>query len=253
MPVILLTNDDGIHAEGILELEKEICGLGEIWIVAPKSEKSACGRSVTLHRPLRVEELAPRRFAVAGSPADCVLLAFRTLMPTPPELVIAGINRGLNVGEDIDYSGTVGAASEAALQGSRLSMAVSLERSGFQSGLSRAAAFVRIFVERMLETSLPSRTLLNVNIPANPNSKIRYTRQGNPLERGHVVAGIDPRGNMYYWIAERPPENNPPEYTDRGALKAGCISISLLTLDRNHHGVWNPPNLDRDGFFEDKA
>lgn len=253
MHTILLTNDDGIYAEGLQELVKTISELGELWIVAPNTERSACGRSVTLHRPLRVESLGPRRFAVDGSPADCVLLAYRELLPKPPSLVISGINKGLNVGEDVDYSGTVGAAAEAALQGSRNSMAISIDKKVSPEELPKASKFASVFARKLISNPLPVRTFININIPANSNSKIRYTRQGNPLDRGQVIVDVDPRGKKYYWIAERPTEKDPPSDTDRGALRDECISISLLTLDRNHKGLWAQLELDEDGFIEEKV
>ncbi|HSA24281.1 MAG TPA: 5'/3'-nucleotidase SurE, partial [Myxococcota bacterium] len=123
---ILLTNDDGIHAPGLECLAQAFAGLGEVWVVAPHVERSACGRAVTLNRPLRVQEHGPHRLAVEGTPADCVLLACRHFLGGPPDVVVSGVNQGYNIGEDLDYSGTVAAAAEAALQGVRLALAVSV-------------------------------------------------------------------------------------------------------------------------------
>ena len=260
MPLILLTNDDGISAAGLSALQTAVADLGEVWIIAPHVERSACGRAVTLDRPLRVRELAPRRLAVDGTPADCVLLAFRTLLQSPPDLVMAGINHGYNVGEDLDYSGTVAAAAEAALQGAGSSVAISVKADSDVATIERAAGFARKLAVRLLERRLPPYTYLNVNMPteaaeaAEPSDRLRWTCQGNPLAPGEVETGIDPRGKPYYWIASRPEEASPPPDTDRGALEDGCISISLLTLDRNFRGDWERPDLGRDGMrVEDNA
>jgi 5'-nucleotidase len=205
MPVILLTNDDGIQAPGLLALESALAELGaDIWVIAPHVERSACGRSVTLDRPLRIEELGDRHLAVDGTPADCVLLAFRKLLSPRPDVVISGINKGYNVGEDVDYSGTVGAAAEACLQGAALSMAVSVEAKNAAGITESAAEFTRHLISAVREHPLPPGCFLNVNVPPDHQKRLRWTRQGNPLPAGYVEAGTDPRGKMYYWIAERP-------------------------------------------------
>ncbi len=254
MPVILLTNDDGIHAPGLHALEKSLADLGEVWTVAPDVERSACGRAVTLNRPLRVTKVGPRRFAVDGTPVDCVLLAFRSLMDPSPKIVVSGINRGFNVGEDLDYSGTVGAAAEAALQGAHLSVAVSTHSRANGNSLDHAGDFSQYLVKKLwAEPRLPEGSYLNVNLPTKPAHKIRWTRQGNRLGRGRVVVDKDPRGKKFYWIAERPEEGEPPPNTDRGALKDECISLSLLTLDRNWQGNWTPPAHWDNGFFEEQV
>ncbi len=254
MPLILLTNDDGISAVGLSALKEAVADLGEVWTIAPHIERSACGRAVTLDRPLRVRELAPRELAVDGTPADCVLLAFRALLQSPPDLVIAGINHGYNLGEDLDYSGTVSAAAEAALQGAGSSIAISVKSGSDIAVIERAAGFASILAARLLEDRLPPYSYINVNIPPGPLDRLRWTRQGNPLAPGEVEAGIDPRGKPYYWIANRPDEIRPPPDTDRGALADGCISMSLLTLERNFRGDWERPDLGRDGLLvEDGA
>jgi len=217
-------------------------------VIAPHVERSACGRMVTLDLPLRAEEIATRRLAVNGTPADCVLLAVRKLLPAAPDAVVSGINRGLNVGEDVDYSGTVGAAAEGALQGCRASVAVSMASQAYPRRLPAAGELTCTLVEGLLDNPLPPGTYLNVNLPAQAAHRVRITRQGNPLGTGEVLVGEDPRGKRYFWIAERPDEDDPPDNTDRGAVRAGCISISLLTLDRNHRGSWQPPPL---GEFEE--
>jgi 5'-nucleotidase len=253
MSVILLTNDDGIHAPGLRALETAFSGLdADIWVVAPHVERSACGRSVTLNRPLRVEPAGEQRLAVDGTPADCVLLAFRKLLSPQPDVVVSGINRGYNVGEDVDYSGTVGAAAEAALQGARVSVAVSVEAENASRIVENAAEFARHLIHTLMEHPHPPGCCVNVNVPPDHQNRFRWTRQGNPLPAGYVEAGTDPRGKKYYWIAERPNEDHPPPDTDRGSVGAGCISLSLLTLDRNFHGAWSPPPVAHSGFRENR-
>jgi len=251
MSIILLTNDDGIHAPGIDALHRVLDSLGEVWVVAPHIERSACSRSVTLNKPLRVTELGNRRFSVDGTSADCVLLAFRSLIEPKPEIVVAGINRGLNVGEDLDYSGTVGAAFEAALQGARISLAISASSDCSADDVRAGAELTRILLLKLKDHPPPQACVINVNLPRRHTKKIRWTRQGNPLGMGAVVIADDPRGKKYYWIAERPDEDAPPPDTDRGAIKEGCISLTMLTLDRNWRGEWEPPSLWKDGYTEE--
>lgn len=247
MPVLLLSNDDGISAPGIGHLEQALAGLGEIWVVAPDVERSATGRAVSLHRPLRVCERSPRHLAVDGTPADCILLATRSLLPALPDLVVSGVNNGYNIGEDLDYSGTVGAAAEGALQGARSSMAVSASADSDDEALMRAAALSRALAEILLLHPLPRASYLNINMPPAPTSRLRWTRPGSYLGPGDVERRVDPRGREYYWIGNRPEEAEPPPDTDRGALAAGCISASLLTLERSYRDPWSPPELERVG------
>src|SRR5216683_555425 len=163
-PVILVTNDDGIHARGLQVLADALAALGEVYVVAPDREQSAVGHALTLHRPLRVDRVAERKFAVNGTPSDCVNLAVLGLLPEPPVLVAAGVNHGTNLGDDVTYSGTVAAAMEGTLLGVP-SFAVSLlGRGDFRFEV--AARFARRLAAWVLERGLPSDTLLNVNVPA---------------------------------------------------------------------------------------
>jgi len=177
--VILLSNDDGIYSDGIIALEKNLQGMGEIYTVAPDREQNSMSHALTLHRPLRVHEAGPGRLAVDGTPTDCVKLALTGLLPVRPDLVVSGINKGPNVGDDIIYSGTVSAAIEAALLGVP-AIAVSLVT--FESFKFQAAAeFTATLVSRIREGGLPLETLLNVNVPPLPKEQIkgwRITRQG---------------------------------------------------------------------------
>ena len=250
MPRILLTNDDGILAPGLRVLEESLASWGELWVVAPQVSVSACGRGVSLHRPLRVTEHGPRRLAVDGTPSDCVLLAFRALLPAHPEVVVSGINNGINVGEDLDYSGTVAGAAEGALQGARLSLALSADEKLAPGDLEWVAATGRALAEALWPGPGLANTFFNINFPPGRTQRIRWSRQGNFLGTGTVESGLDPRGRRYYWIGDRPREKSPPADTDRGALADGCVSISLLTLDRSVRCDFRPPALRQAGFAE---
>jgi 5'/3'-nucleotidase len=247
---VLITNDDGISSPGLRTLEEAFADVGEVWVVAPECESSACGRSVTLHRPLRVKEIAKRRFAIDGTPSDCVLLAFRRLVPERPDIVISGINRGNNIGEDLDYSGTIGAAAEGALQGARIALAASADEGIRMEDLPWAAGVVRTLTRRLLHHLTPTGTYLNVNLPRQPTTQVRWTRPAHFLGTGQVDQCDDPRGRTYYWISARPQDNHPPADTDRGALADGIISLTLLTLARTHEGEWERPDFSKDGLGE---
>src|SRR6058998_274012 len=164
MSVVVLTNDDGVHAPGLAALERALAELGEVYVLAPEREQSACGHALTLHRPLRPHQLGERRFAVNGTPSDCVNLAVLGFLPAPPVLVVSGINKGANLGDDVTYSGTVSAAMEGTLLGVP-SLAISLVgRSGFR--FEAAARFSARLATWVVERGLPPDTLLNVNVPS---------------------------------------------------------------------------------------
>jgi 5'-nucleotidase len=234
-PVILVTNDDGIHAAGLDALAAALEELGEVYVVAPDREQSTVGHALTLHRPLRVDRLGERRFAVNGTPSDCVNLAVLGLLPEPPVLVAAGINHGSNLGDDVTYSGTVSAAMEGILLGVP-SMAVSQADPDGQS-FHGAARVARLVAARVLVEGLPAKTLLNVNAPRGPVRGIRVTRLGHRVYREKVVQEVDPRGRPYYWIGAGPPEWQEDEHSDIAAVHAGFASVTPLHLDLTHYGA----------------
>src|SRR2546428_9800566 len=196
MSVVVLTNEDGIQAPGLAALEKALGELGDVYVVAPEREQSTCGHALTLHRPLRPHRLAERRFAVNGTPADCVNLAVLGFLPAPPVLIVSGINHGANVGDDVTYSGTVSAAMEGTLLGVP-SIAVSLVDGG---DFEVAARVARLIAMRVLGGGLPGQALLNVNVPAQPPRGIRLTRLGHRVYSDKIVEQADPRGRSHYWI-----------------------------------------------------
>lgn len=233
---ILVTNDDGIHAQGLFVLAWAMQRLGEVHVVAPLVEKSAVGHALTLVDPLRVEKVFHDGVlfghAVNGTPADCVKLAVNVLLETPPDLVVSGVNRGANTGHNIIYSGTVSAATEGAIL-SIPSLAVSLEwqeKSDFQPAAEVAVAVAR----KVVDHGLPEGVLLNVNVPAVPREQIRgfrITEQGKGRFVEFFEERIDPRGNAYYWQTG---ETHIPESAadvDDAALADGYVSITPIHYD----------------------
>jgi len=200
---ILITNDDGIHSEGIKMLAASLSTIGNIWIVAPKKEQSAVGHSLTLHRPLRANKLGEKMLAVDGTPTDCVCLAVNALMGKKPDLLVSGINKGGNMGDDITYSGTVSAAWEGTLLGIP-SFAISmLPDSQDVFHFKPASEFARRLAQAILKYGLPSNTLLNVNVPntnGSPINQYKITRQGRRIFGEPIVEKVDPRGEKCYWI-----------------------------------------------------
>jgi 5'-nucleotidase len=233
MSVVVLTNDDGVHAQGLAALEKALAELGDVYVVAPEREQSACGHALTLHRPLRPLQLGERRFSVNGTPSDCVNLAVLGFLPATPVLVVSGINHGANLGDDVTYSGTVSAAMEGTILGVP-SIAVSLADGGDFEIAGRVA---RLVAMRVLVGGLPDNTLLNVNVPAQPPRGIRMTRLGHRVYREKVIQEVDPRGRPYFWIGAGPPEWQEDEASDIAAVHAGFAALTPLHLDLTHFGA----------------
>lgn len=237
---ILVTNDDGVNAPGLLALVLEMRKLGEVTVLAPDRNWSASGHVKTMHRPLRVGEAQLLDGSVAlaadGAPSDCVALAMLGLLPHKIDLVVSGINPNANVGHDVTYSGTVTAAMEAAIWGLP-GVAVSLDSPAKQHGVldyAAAASIARRVVARVIEHGLPKGILLNVNVPYLPEEKIldlRITRQGLRLYHDRLDERKDPRGRPYYWIGGDAPTGVPEDGTDIGALAEGAVSITPLCLD----------------------
>src|SRR5215475_13506696 len=234
-PVILVTNDDGVHAAGLAALAAALEGLGDVYVVAPDREQSAVGHALTLHRPLRVTQIAERRFSVNGTPSNYVNLAVLGLLPERPVLVASGINHGSNLGDDVTYSGTVSAAMEGTLLGVP-SMAVS-QSEPETDGFDGAGPVARAVATRLLVEGLPAKTLLNVNVPRGEVKGIRLTRLGHRVYREKVIREVDPRGRPYYWIGAGPPEWAEDTGADIAAVHGGFASVTPLHLDLTHHGA----------------
>jgi 5'-nucleotidase len=239
---ILLTNDDGINAPGLYVLEKIAAALSDdIWICAPSEEQSGAGHSLTLTRPVRLREHAPRRFSVTGTPTDAVTMALRKVLPGPPDLILSGVNRGANLGDDVTYSGTVAAAFEGALAGIRsvaLSQVYTREGMGNAVSFSAAETWGERVLRPLLATPFANRTLINVNFPPVSGEDvkgIRVARQGfHDYARGSVVESTDPRGFQYYWFGLHGIEHTPGHDTDLEAIADGFVSVTPLQLDFTH-------------------
>ncbi|MBI4591477.1 MAG: 5'/3'-nucleotidase SurE [Candidatus Rokubacteria bacterium] len=232
-PLLLVTNDDGIFAPGLAVLAEALAPLGDVYVVAPDREQSAVGHALTLHRPLRVDRLGERRFAVNGTPSDCVNLGILGLLPAEPKLVVSGINHGSNLGDDVTYSGTVSAAMEGTLLDVP-SIALSLAAAE-QGSFDEAARIARLLATRTLVEGLPAKTLLNVNVPSGRLKGIRFTRLGHRVYKEKVVQETDPRGKTYYWIGAGPPLWENLESTDIMAVQDGYASVTPLHLDLTHY------------------
>jgi 5'-nucleotidase len=230
MKRILVTNDDGVHSEGLHALAAAVAGLGEVTIVAPHIEASAIGHALTLRRPLRMERLANGAYEVDGTPTDCVNLAITQLYKEPPDLIVSGINKGYNLGDDVTYSGTVSGALEGALLGIP-SIAVSLERSSAPYDFTHAATAAATIAEGVLERGLPPRLFININVPPGVPRGMRMTVQA---KRNHVTVVSerqDPRGRPYYWIEEGQNDWEPHDQSDYQAVRDGYISVTPLQPD----------------------
>ncbi|MDH7499300.1 MAG: 5'/3'-nucleotidase SurE [candidate division NC10 bacterium] len=230
--VILISNDDGIHSEGLRSLRESLERLGEVYVVAPDRERSAVGHSLTLDIPLRVTQIADRTFAVSGTPTDCIALGVLKVLGSRPDLVVTGINMGQNLGDDITYSGTVSAAMEAALL--RIpSFAVSLVADGnFQ--FQTAARFSAGLAQLLLRRGLPPYTLLNVNVPnviPEQIKGVKITTLGKRHYSETVLEMIDPRGKPYYWFGGGNHNWETQEGTDIEAINQNMISVTPLHLD----------------------
>ncbi len=232
MPRILVTNDDGYFSPGIEALAAALAALGEVIVVAPHNEASAVGHSLTLRRPLRIEKIRTDVYSVDGTPTDCVNIAIDEIMTAPPDLVVSGINNGLNVGDDVTYSGTVAGAFEAALLG-YAGIAVSLERP--QNDFQPAAEMAAKFAAMVLEHGLPFRTFLNLNVPKGEIKGIRTTVQAKRNHITKVDRRMDPRQRPYFWIEEAQDDWAPHDRSDRQAIKDGFVSVTPLQPDLTDH------------------
>ncbi|MBD2842743.1 5'/3'-nucleotidase SurE [Erythrobacter rubeus] len=240
---ILLTNDDGYHAPGFEVLEEIARQFSDdIWVCAPSEEQSGAGHSLTLNHPVRLQQFAERRFAVTGTPTDSVMMALREVMDGPPDLILSGVNRGANLGDDITYSGTVSAAIEGALAGVRaiaLSQVYSRESAGNGDLFAAAREWGPKVLKPLLDAPFDDRTLVNINFPPRAPDDvqgIRVVRQGfHDYSRGSIVEGKDPRGHRYFWFGLHAIEHTLDQGTDLEAIDDGYIAVTPLQLDLTHH------------------
>src|SRR5688500_5431324 len=230
MPRILVTNDDGVHAEGIRALANAVKPFGDVTVVAPIQEASAIGHALTLRRPLRIETIGPQVFAIDGTPTDCVNIAITHVLKAKPDLIVSGINKGWNLGDDVTYSGTVSGALEGALLAIP-SIAVSSQNKAKQFDFARAAAAARTIAEAVLDRGMPKFTLHTINVSYGPNKGFRATGQAMHNHLTVVSERIDPRNRPYYWIEEGENEWEPHDRSDYQAVRDGYISITPLQPD----------------------
>jgi 5'-nucleotidase len=246
---ILLTNDDGVNAGGLKVLERIASAFSDdVWVVAPTEEQSGAGHSLTLTRPVRLRKLGERRFCVTGTPTDAVMMAIAHIMKdSPPDLILSGVNRGANLGEDVTYSGTVSAAMEGALAGIpsiALSQAYSREGMGDTVPFAAAEAWGERVLRPIVEGGMAARTLVNINFPATAAEAVRGVRvaqQGlRDYGRLRIVERTDPRGYDYYWFGLAPMIETPSHSTDLEAIADGFVAVTPLHLDLTHG-----PSLER--------
>lgn len=237
-PLILVTNDDGIHAPGLATLVAALQTVGDVRVFAPDRQQSAVGHGVSLHRPLRVTQIKTGWCMVDGTPTDCVMLAVRDLLGAKPDLVVSGVNPGANLGDDITYSGTVAGAYEGMLLGIT-SFAVS-DVSYTPKHTETAAKFAAKLAHELLVSGLPKDTMLNVNVPDVPYEALNgvaVTRMGRRDYQDVIVKRLDPRGGAYYWIGGNEPSHVEEEGTDFEAIGRGMISITPLHRDVTNYAA----------------
>jgi 5'-nucleotidase len=233
MPHILLTNDDGIQAEGLRALAAALEGFATVSMVAPSREQSGAAQSLTLRQPIVCHSIAQRQWAIDGTPADCVIVALHKLLPEKPDMVISGINFGANLGENVYYSGTLGAAREAALHHIP-ALAMSLCSRSATVKFDAAARVARSVAELILKEGLPDQVLLNVNVPERWRGGVKFTRQSRKITRNQLSEGKDPRGRSYFWLFEQKIDKDVEPDTDYAAIFDGDLSITPLDLDPTH-------------------
>jgi 5'-nucleotidase len=243
-PLVLCSNDDGIHSSLLNQLASVIEPIAEVLVVAPERQRSAGSHAITLHKPLRLTEVAPGRFSLSGTPVDCVYLGMLKLAPRPPALVISGINDGYNLGTDVFYSGTVAAAIEGTLRGS---VGVALSMAPLATDPASAIEVCRRIIAQALELRqakepvLRPGTVLNVNLPGNGNQEVRWTRLGRRIYKDDVQERSDPRGRPYYWIGGGPTGHDDVENSDCVVIAEGINSVTPLHLDVTDHALVAAP------------
>ena len=244
-PLVLCSNDDGIESPHLIGLADRLEAFADVIVVAPERQRSAASHAITLHKPLRLTELAPRRFSLSGTPVDCVYLGTLKLCDRLPAVVVSGVNDGFNLGSDVFYSGTVAAAVEGALRGAA-GIAISLAPRAEQPerGLDFAAALVRAAIAE----PAPKGTVLNVNLPGNGSDEYQWTTLGRRFYADDVSERKDPRGRPYYWVGGGPTGHDDVEGTDCVAIDRGWNSITPMHLDLTDRKRIAAPPWAIDGF-----
>jgi 5'-nucleotidase len=234
--LILITNDDGVHSPGVIALYKAMKELGDAYIIAPDRERSAVGHALTLHRPLKVENLREHVYSINGTPTDAIVVGVTKILPKKPDIVVSGINRGGNLGDDITYSGTVSAAIEGTIF-NLPSIAVSLHGDK-NFHFETAALYAYKIAQYIVDKPLPYDTFLNVNVPNMPKSLVKgvkFTRQGKRIYDNSIQEVFSPRGERHYWIGGGVPYWEHGEDTDINAVEKGYVSITPIHLDLTNY------------------
>lgn len=244
-PLVLCSNDDGIHAPHLNALADVIEAFADVVVVAPERQRSAASHAITLHKPLRLVEVKPRRYSLSGTPVDCVYLGMLKLCERRPAVVVSGVNDGFNLGSDVFYSGTVAAAVEGALRGAA-GIACSLAPRA--KNAARGIEFAARVVEAALAEPIPPGTVLNLNMPDNGSEVYEWTTLGRREYADDVVERHDPHGRPYYWVGGGPTGHEHVEGTDCVALARGHNSITPMHLDLTDRGRVTKPPWDVAGF-----
>ncbi len=235
--LILLTNDDGIHSEGLLALRETLAVSHDVWVVAPERERTCIGHAITLHKPLRIKRISDNTYASNGSPVDCIYLGIKAILKKKPDMIISGINKGPNMGQDVHYSGTVAAAKEGAFLAIP-SMAVSICARG-QFLFDEAALVTKKIVSFFKNKKFIDGTFLNINIPNLHYGKLNgfmVTKLGKRIYNDEVLERTDPRGGTYYWIGGSADAYEEKRGTDFDAVEKGYVSVTPLGLDMTYTG-----------------
>lgn len=231
-PTVLLTNDDGYQAAGLRALAQALYDFADVKIVAPSRERSGAAQSLTLRQPIVCHPISENEWAIDGTPSDCVIVALHSLLRTPPDLLISGINHGANLGENVYYSGTVGAAREAAIHHTP-GLAVSLCSKRVDANFAPSAQLARQTAQLILSEKLPEQVFLSINVPDDWQGGVKLTRQSKKITRNLLRRGEDPRGRPYFWLCEQRVDRDQEidGDTDYAAIFAGHASITPLHLD----------------------
>lgn len=238
--LILCTNDDGYLARGLRVLADAARPLGEVHVVAPDREQSATSHSLTMHVPVRARAVGERTHSVTGTPTDCVLLAVQALLPRRPDFVLSGVNHGMNMGEDVLYSGTVSAAMEATVLGIPAVAVSYAGRGDVQHLEAYGPLLARLFAQLVERDGFPPETLLNINLPPVPPGEVkgvRVTRLGRRVFTDGLTRGTDPSGRPYFWIGGGSVEWAAGQGTDWDAVENGYVSVTPLHLDLTNHAL----------------
>jgi len=244
-PLVLCSNDDGIESPHLEALAARLEAFADVLVVAPERQRSAASHAITLHKPLRLTEVRPRRFSLSGTPVDCVYLAIMKLCDRKPDVVVSGVNDGFNLGSDVFYSGTVAAAVEGALRGAAgiaCSLAPRAEK------VDEAIRFAAEVVRSAVMEPMPRGTVLNVNLPGNGTDTYQWTTLGRRLYEDDVAERQDPRGRPYYWVGGGPAGHDDVDGTDCVAIAKGWNSITPMHLDLTDRGRIAAPPWALEGF-----